>query len=108
VQREVKEVRMASSPLQDLQKVRLALVELRRREAAAIASGSGELPTYAAGILNTTNWIGAVDKAIEDESRLASALGGEVAVAGKQQEVVRVQSKARPSRRNASTSGSTE
>jgi hypothetical protein len=35
--------------VEDLQKVRLALVELRRREAAAIASESGALPTYAAG-----------------------------------------------------------
>jgi len=61
------------------------------------------LPTYAAGILNTTNWIGAVDKAIEDENKLASAPGGEVAIAGKQREVVRVQSKARPSRRNLGT-----
>jgi hypothetical protein len=99
---------MASSPLQDLEKVRLALVELRRREAAAIASGSGELPTYAAGILNTTNWIGAVDKAIEDENKLASTSAGKAAVAGKPEGLVRVQSKTRPTRRNPGRSASTD
>src|SRR5215471_18821222 len=65
------EVEMAASPIEDLQKARLALVELRRREAAKIAEG-GELPIYAAGLFNTMNWIGAVDKAIEDEKKLSS------------------------------------
>jgi hypothetical protein len=99
---------MGSTPVQDLEKVRLALVEMRRREAATIASGRGELPTYAAGIFNTTNWIGAVDKAIEDEKRLASVVGGEIAVAEKKQELAGVKSKARPTRRNAVASGNTE
>jgi hypothetical protein len=68
-----KEAEMAATPVEDLQKVRRALVELRRREAAQIANGRGELPTYAAGILNTMNWIGAVDKALEDEKRGSGA-----------------------------------
>ena len=66
---------MASSPVDDLKKVRLALVELRRREAAQIVNEGGALPTYAAGIFNTMNWIRAVDSAIAEEEKMAT--GGE-------------------------------
>jgi hypothetical protein len=59
-------------PIDDLKKVRLMLVELRRREAGKIADGSGEIPTYAPALFNTMNWIGAVDRAIEDEKKAAS------------------------------------
>jgi hypothetical protein len=72
---------MASSAVEDLKKVRLALVELRRREAAQIVNKGGELPTYAAGIFNTMNWIGAVDRAIEDEEKMAIGRDGVAAIA---------------------------
>jgi hypothetical protein len=64
---------MPATPVEDLQKVRRALVELRRREAAQIVSGAGEVATYAAGIFNTMNWIAAIDRALEDEQKTATA-----------------------------------
>lgn len=57
------------APIDDLKKARSALVALRRRQADKLANGGGELPTYGAGILNSMNWIAAVDRAIEDEEK---------------------------------------
>ena len=99
---------MASSPLQDLQRFDLLLCGAAAPGSRGNCERIRRVADLCGRVLNTTNWIGSVDKAIEDENKLASAPGGEVAVTGKQQEVVRVQSKARPSRRNAGTSGSTK
>ena len=65
---------MATTPVDDLKKVREALVQLRRREAAQIVNEGGELATYAAGILRTTTWIDAVDKAVQDEQSVAEGV----------------------------------
>jgi hypothetical protein len=68
------------SAIDDLKKVRAILIEQRRQEAVKlIAGGTGELARWAPAILNTTNWIAAVDHAVDDEQKLVSSDRGGVA-----------------------------